>query len=574
MTSNGYKRLGETGRRVEDPFGNPFDSDEEQSSSSQTDPSPFANPAFQGKSFSDFDSVAEISDSRSEAIDLRHLDTRGKLLPDEEIDPDEDSFAGFRAPQDDGLQVPTLDFDGVPMGKIRGQRLLYMTSIFVSLGVFMFGYDQGVMSGIITERNFVQFFDDPTRIQIGTMVAILELGALLASLAVGTVSEKIGRKRTIILGAFVFVSGGLCQSLAPNLAILSVGRVVSGIGVGLLSTIVPVYQSEISPSHARGRLACIEFTGNIFGYSASVWVDYACSFFPGAISWRGPLLAQCVLGTFLLVGGFFIVESPRWLLAKDMDTEGYRVLNLLFADSPAGTARKEFEAIKENVYQERVLTPPEKRTYREMFRTHKYRVFIACSALMWAQLVGINLISYYAPMVFEEAGFEGRAALLMTGINSLIYLASTVPTWFLVDQWGRRPIFISGGIMMGFALSFIAYIMWLQKSYTPACVAVLVVIYNAAFGYSFGPLAWLYAPEIFADSTMRSKGVSLSTATNWFFNFLVGEGSPALLELITWRLYLIHAVFCFGAVFFVYKLYPETNGVELEDMDKLFAGEL
>lgn len=458
----------------------------------------------------------------------------------------------------------------IPTGYFKGQRLLYLISIFVNLGVLIFGYDQGVMSGIVTERSFVQYFDDPTRAQIGTMVAILEIGALLSSLAVGHISDKFGRRKTIVLGAFVFVVGGFIQTFSSNLIILSCGRVISGLGIGLLSAIVPVYQSEISPSHARGRLGCIEFTGNIFGYAASVWVDFACSFDTSAFSWRTPLLIQCFLGTILLVGGFFIVESPRWLLSKDKDFEGFQVLARLFADAPQETCRKEFENIKKQVYHERRITPPERATYRDLFRNYGYRVFIACSVQMWQQLDGINVISYYAPMVFEQAGFKDRAALLVTGINALIYLASTIPTWFLVDKWGRRPIFISGGLLMGIALMLIAIISSLDKPFTPMCVGVLVIIYNAAFGYSFGPLAWLYAPEIFSQSVVRSKGASLSTATNWLFNFIVGEVSPILLETIKWRLYLIFSIFCFCSAAFAYYFYPETSGVELEDMDELF----
>lgn len=188
------------------------------------------------------------------------------------------------------------------------------------------------------------------------------------------------------------------------------------------------------------------------------------------------------------------------------------------------------------------------RSYADMFKRYSKRVFIAMSAQALAQLNGINVISYYAPLVFEEAGWYGRQAILMTGINAITYLLSTIPPWYIVDTLGRRKILLSGALMMVISLSAISYFIFLQASWTPNMVVIFVMIYNAAFGYSWGPIPWLYPPEILPLS-IRAKGASLSTATNWAFNWLVGEMTPILQEHIQWRLYLIHAFFC--AVSFV-----------------------
>jgi Sugar (and other) transporter len=192
-----------------------------------------------------------------------------------------------------------------------GKPLLYFTSVFVSLGVFLFGYDQGVMSGIITGPYFKDYFNQPSRAEIGTMVAILEVGAFIASLSVGRIGDVIGRRRTILYGAMIFFVGGMLQTFANGMPMMLLGRIIAGLGVGALSTIVPVYQSEISPPHNRGKLACIEFTGNITGYAASVWVDYFCSYIENDYAWRIPLLMQCVMGGFLGFGSLIICESPR-----------------------------------------------------------------------------------------------------------------------------------------------------------------------------------------------------------------------------------------------------------------------
>jgi len=212
----------------------------------------------------------------------------------------------------------------------------------------------------------------------------------------------------------------------------------------------------------------------------------------------------------------------------------------------------------------------EARSYAVMWKRYKRRVLLAMSSQAFAQLNGINVISYYAPRVFEEAGWVGRDAILMTGINAIIYLFSTVPTWYLVDRWGRRIILLSGAVVMAIALGFTGYFMYIDIPWTPTAVVACVIIYNAGFGYSWGPLPWLYPPEIM-PLTVRAKGVSLSTATNWAFNFLVGMMTPYLQEVIAWRLYPMHGFFCVCSFILVYFLYPETMGVPLEEMDVVFG---
>lgn len=162
---------------------------------------------------------------------------------------------------------------------------------------------------------FMDYFDQPSKAQIGTMVAILEVGAFISSLIVGRIGDIIGRRKTMLYGSIIFFIGGALQTFALNMAMMMMGRIVAGLGVGMLSTIVPVYQSEISPPHNRGKLACIEFSGNIIGYTSSVWVDYFSGFIESNMSWRLPLLMQCVMGAILGAGCLVIVESPRYMAA-------------------------------------------------------------------------------------------------------------------------------------------------------------------------------------------------------------------------------------------------------------------
>ncbi|WFD36328.1 hypothetical protein MCUN1_003207 [Malassezia cuniculi] len=452
---------------------------------------------------------------------------------------------------------------------IRGDSLMLFVTCFASIGVFLFGYDQGVMSGILTHPAFKSYFGNPTATEIGTMVAILEVGALITSLAAGVVADRYGRLKVILWGALIFSLGGAIQTCATGYTAMVIGRIISGFGVGFLSMIVPTYQSEVSPAENRGKLACIEFTGNIIGYMASVWFDYSCSFFTGNLAWRVPLLMQPVIGLVLAFGSVLLPESPRWLLDQDRDVEGMKVLADLHEtnDPRLVAARLEFSEIKSNVLHMRAQGD---RSYLTMWRRFGRRTLIGMSSQAFAQLNGINVISYYAPLVFESAGWRGRDALLMTGLNAIIYVLSTIPTWFLVDSWGRRPILLSGAILCAITLGLCGMFLRMDRSYTPQAVVVCVVAFNAAFGYSWGPIPWAWTPEIM-PLAFRAKGASLSTATNWLFNWIVGQLTPILQERIKWRLYILHAVFCLCSFVLVYFFYPETQGVPLEEMDALFG---
>lgn len=256
-----------------------------------------------------------------------------------------------------------------------------------------------------------------------------------------------------------------------------------------------------------------------------------------------------------------LTPFARWLLDNDHDEEGIIVIANLYGkgDIHNPKARQEYREIKMNVLIQR---QEGERSYTEMFKRYYKRVFIAMSAQAFAQLNGINVISYYAPLVFESAGWVGRDAILMTGINAFTYLASTIPPWYLVDRWGRRPILLSGAVAMIISLSLISYFIFIDVRWTPALVVIFVMIYNAAFGASWGPIPWLYPPEILPLS-IRAKGASLSTASNWAFNFLVGELTPVLQGAIKWRLYLVHAFFC--AVSFVLGKFNLARSGSLRD---------
>lgn len=224
------------------------------------------------------------------------------------------------------------------------------------------------------------------------MVAVLEIGAFITSLACGTLADIFGRKAVLFWGALVFSIGGAIQTFTSGFTTIVLGRITAGFGVGVMSMVVPTYQSEISPAENRGKLACIEFTGNIIGYSSSVWVGYFFSFLDSDLGWRIPLSFQSIIGMTLCLGSLLLPESPRWLIDNDRDEEAMRVLADLHGngDPRSRKAKREFREIKENVLVIREEEKERGRGYKEMFRRYKKRIFIACSAQMCAQLNGIK----------------------------------------------------------------------------------------------------------------------------------------------------------------------------------------
>ncbi|GMG60169.1 unnamed protein product [Ambrosiozyma monospora] len=365
--------------------------------------------------------------------------------------------------------------------------------------------------------------------------------------------------------------------MAPFYWVMLLGRIISGAGIGFLSSIVPLFQSECSPHEQRGLYGSIEFTGNILGFSSSIWLDFGCSYISGTASWRVPLVVQVLLGIILFLGGFALVESPRYLLTKNRDKEGFRVLRLFHDDDELlepGKSKREFLVIKRSIEADRQRIQKKDRSFFNVIRNNKKRILIGSSTLIFAQTNGINLVSYYQPMIFKQIGFKGRSSFLLSGINGLIYLASTIIPWFIMDNrriGGRRKLFIVGGIIMGLCLCLAGIFTAFDSQIGSILCAVVIVGYMATFGITWGPVGWLYNSEIYSDSYTRAVGTALGSAGNWISNFVVGEISPALLDLITWRLYFIYGASCFISVFVAYKCYPETAGVELEDMDELFS---
>ena len=256
----------------------------------------------------------------------------------------------------------------------------------------------------------------------------------------------IGRKKCVRLGGFIYLATAFVQAFAPDYKTFVIGRTLQGLGVGFLSMTVPVIQTEIAAPHRRGLMVGVEYTFLIGGYALSTWVDFG--FFhlvPKSESWQGPYFIQMALAFILFTMSFFLPETPRWLARNGFNVECVQTIADLHTpdgDTQAGNVQQAMIEINEAVRYEATLGQP---SWREMFTRYRKRTIVGITAQMFAQLNGINVISFYLPSTLARAGLSTQKSLLYTAANSIPYVAATILTWWLADKWGRRPLLILGG---------------------------------------------------------------------------------------------------------------------------------
>ncbi|KAH3992752.1 hypothetical protein HBI70_212330 [Parastagonospora nodorum] len=471
---------------------------------------------------------------------------------------------------------------------IKGAALLYATCGFGSLGDALFGYNSGIMSGLLVNPVFVKrFFSDYGGANgstaavspsiTGISVACLQASAAVGALVAGRLGDIIGRKRTVRLGGFIYFFSAFIQIFAPGFATFVAGRTIQGLGVGFLSMTVPIIQTEIAAPHARGLMVGIEYTCLIAGYMLSCWVDYGFHFMlPDHMSWQGPFIIQILLSFILIVMSFFLPETPRWLAKNGFMKESLQTVADLHSDGDinAEHVQQVFLEIQEAVVYEAELG---KSSWKEMFTRYRKRTIVGITVQMFAQLNGINIISFYLPSTLASAGFDDKKSLLYTAANAIPYTAATVVTWWLADRWGRKPLLLLGGVAMAVLLAIVCVFTEADMGVTTRANGqyAFIMLYNIVYGFTWGPMPWLLPAEIF-PLRGRSKGMALATTSNWIFNFIIGMVSPDAFAGIGGYFYIVIAGFCLFSAGLSHFYYVETAGCTLEEIavafgDKAFA---
>ncbi|OLN89767.1 Sugar transporter STL1-like protein 13 [Colletotrichum chlorophyti] len=471
------------------------------------------------------------------------------------------------------------------MSELRGQRLVLAVSILTSLGFMLIGYDNGLMGGLVGAPAFNLTFDSPDPTMTGLIVAIYEansteVGCFFGCVATAMFGEKYGRRKTIGTGCVIMVIGAIVQAASFSRANLIVGRIVSGIGMGIVNSTVPVLQAEFSPKASRGIYVCAQLSTLNFGIFLVYWIDYAFSTHTGSYAWRIPVALQCfcLLPMFILLR--IIPETPRWLAAHDRSDDCLAVLRRLKCDEDDESVRALHQSIMQTVSYEASVSAG---SWRDLFVQDRIksqrRFLIACAIQGFQQLGGINAIIYYSATLFEKSiGFDKKMSALMSGfLQTWFFVASFIP-WVLIDRVGRRPLLLSMISVMAAVMAVQAGLIYQVQSATPIAhaagigAAAMLFIFQGAFTIGFQATVWVYPSEIL-PLRIRQLGSAVSSATNWIFNYMIVQVTPISISSIGWRTYIIFAVLNATWVPIIYLFFPETKGLELEDVDRLFAGD-
>ncbi|KAK9332288.1 general substrate transporter [Lipomyces starkeyi] len=494
-------------------------------------------------------------------------------------------------------------------------------AIFSSLGGLLFGYDQGVVSGIITMENFAYHFP---RIYAdagvkGWFVSTFLLTAWCGSLLNGQITDRLGRKNSMIVAVVIFLIGSSCQTIALNFTVMFIGRAIAGLSVGMLTMVVPLYMAEISPPEIRGGLVVLQQLSITIGILIAFWIDYFSNYIGGtrcspeipyengvsfspytdvgpegcrqsSASWRLPLGVQLIPAAILGVGMIFMPYSPRWLLMRGREDDALFSLSRIRQkpiDHP--DIKSEYINIKSEVVFEQLQHAEKFGTakgwklellqYEDILssKSSLKRVFIGSAVMFLGQFMGCNALIYYAPTIFGQLGLDGNTtSLLATGVYGIINCLSTFIALFLIDKVGRRVLLMWGAIGTCLSLLFVAAIIGINKddlsqNFAAAWMGIaFIYIYDLNFAYSWAAVCWVLPSEIF-PLAIRSKGISITTSSTWMNNFVIGLVSPKMLETITYGTYIFFAAFCLIAFLFTVLVIPETRMKTLEDMDEVFG---
>jgi len=441
---------------------------------------------------------------------------------------------------------------GVPhfMG-MTGKPLSLMVSVIATCGFLLFGYDQGVMSGIISAPVFNTYFpqtkDDPTWQAFVT--AIYEIGCLIGAIFQLTFGDKIGRRRAIILGAGIMIIGVLIQVTAFDghhaTAQLIIGRTITGVGNGINTSTIPTYQAECSHSTNRGLLICIEGGIIAFGTLIAYWIDFGAQYGPPDLTWRFPIAFQIVFGIIICVGMIWLPESPRWLLTRDRQEEATYVLAALRGLHPEDDEVKlQTGIIVDSIRASGHVggNTPFSALFTGGKTQHFRRMLLGISSQFFQQIGGCNAVIYYFPLLFENSiGTSHNLSLLLGGVNMIVYAAFATTSWFIIERVGRRKLFITGSVGQCLSMVLIMACLAAGGKQNAKGAAVGFFTYIAFFGATWLPLPWLYPAEINPIKT-RAKANAVSTCSNWLWNFTVVMFTPPFTSASPWGCYLFFAV--------------------------------
>jgi sugar porter (SP) family MFS transporter len=470
----------------------------------------------------------------------------------------------------------------------------WLICAFTSVGGIFYGYDSGYISGVMGMTYFIEEFtgkspSDPNfaldSSQKSLITSILSAGTFVGALIAGDVADFIGRRPTIIVSCLVFLVGVVLQVASTTIALLSVGRVIAGLGVGGVSATVVLYMSEVAPKKVRGAIVSgYQFCITI-GLLIASCVDYGTKDRTDSGSYRIPIALQMIWALILIVGLILLPETPRFFVKKGALDKAAEVLSTLRQQPiESDYVQEELAEIIENHERESALIPTQ--TYFQSWgscftgslrdqSSNLRRTILGTSLQMMQQWTGINFIFYFGTTFFQQLGTI-KNEFLMSIITSLVNVCSTPLSFYTVEKLGRRILLMYGAVGM-FVCEFIVAIAGTvdgDNSKTVSAMIAFICIYIFFFASTWGPGAWVVTGEIF-PLPIRSRGIALSTASNWLWNCIISVITPYMVGEdkgnLGAKVFFIWGSLC--GCCFVYTLFlvPESKGLTLEEVDIMLA---
>lgn len=440
-----------------------------------------------------------------------------------------------------------------------GQTFLVLICIVAALGGLLFGFDTAVVSGAVS------LFRDEFHLSAamtGWAAGSAIVGCMIGAAVAGTVADAFGRRNALLLsGAFFAVSAIGC-GLAGNVDHLVVARIVGGIGIGIASITSPMYIAEVAPAAIRGRLVTFQqmaiVSGILVAFFSNALIIHTAMADPAKWRW---MFTVGVFPSVAFIGLlFFIPESPRWLAQRGRGRDARDILTHI---SGPETAEMEMEVIAEGAGRERVPVS-------ELFRPgHRRALWIATALAVFSQIIGINAIMYYAPVVFKQAGAGEAAAFNSAVWVGVVNFLATIVAMNTVDRWGRKPLLLGGAAFLAVALFAVGLAFHVGAGGPLVLVAVLG--YVGGFAVSFGPVCWVIISEFFPTRT-RGRAMSVATFALWAACYLVSQTFPMMLDRLgsAWTFW-TYGVIAAVAAIFVAVFVPETKGRSLEDIERYWT---
>ena len=441
--------------------------------------------------------------------------------------------------------------------RLHGTRFVFIAALFAALGGLLFGYDTGVISGalIFIKREF-----GLTTAAEEIVVSGVLLGATIGAIVGGKAADFFGRRKVLLVTAAIFAIGALASAFAPSPAILIVSRVVLGLAIGLASTNVPVYLSELAPSHARGWVVSLFQLAVTVGIVVAYLTDYA---FASVEGWRWMLGLAVAPALVFGTGMFFLPETPRWLIRGGQHEVAHRVLTRIREHAEV---EAEIEEIKASLAQQ-----TESGRWRDLLSRHvRPALIVGLGLAIFQQITGINTVIYYAPKILQAAGFNSASgAILATAGVGVVNVGMTIIAMFLVDRVGRRPLLLVGiaGMIVTLGMLGLSFRISNQSAQLSWIAVICLMGYVASFAISLGPIFWLMIAEIY-PLKIRGLAEGMAATFNWGSNLMVSLTFLTLLEKVgASSTFLFYAFASMASWFFAYYLVPETKGRTLEEIE-------